>query len=97
VLVAEIGSGRGDFLAWFRPETLREVTWGGDPYSPKIVEDERGLLERRGASLDDGLAALLAAADGLRDAAPQELCDGVLAELAPPDTDDVTPVGIGLR
>jgi serine phosphatase RsbU (regulator of sigma subunit) len=71
--------------------------------SVRLARDDRlllvsdGLLERRGASLDDGLAALLAAADRLREAAPQELCDGVLAELAPPDTDDVTLVGLGLR
>jgi serine phosphatase RsbU (regulator of sigma subunit) len=42
VLAVEVGGGRGDFLAWFRPETLREVTWGGDPYTPELVEDDRG-------------------------------------------------------
>jgi light-regulated signal transduction histidine kinase (bacteriophytochrome) len=78
----------------------------GAPYaqtSLRFGSDDRlllvsdGLLERRGSSLDEGLAALRAAADGLRRAAPQELCDGVLAELDPPDADDVTLVGIGLR
>ena len=33
------GSG---WLAWFRPETVREVRWGGDPTSPKLVEDRFG-------------------------------------------------------
>jgi serine phosphatase RsbU (regulator of sigma subunit) len=42
VLAVEVGGGRGDFLAWFRPETLREVTWGGDPYTPELVEDDGG-------------------------------------------------------
>jgi two-component system, chemotaxis family, sensor kinase Cph1 len=42
VLAVEVGGGRGDFLAWFRAETLREVTWGGDPYTPKLVDDEGG-------------------------------------------------------
>jgi serine phosphatase RsbU (regulator of sigma subunit) len=42
VLAVEVGGGRGDFLAWFRPETLREVQWGGDPYSAKLVEDDGG-------------------------------------------------------
>ena len=43
VLVVPLGGGRGgDFLAWFRPETLRDVHWGGDPRSPKLVEGECG-------------------------------------------------------
>jgi hypothetical protein len=33
------GSG---WLAWFRPETLREVRWGGDPTQPKLVDDRFG-------------------------------------------------------
>jgi chemotaxis family two-component system sensor kinase Cph1 len=42
-LVVPIAGGRGgDFLAWFRPETLREVNWGGDPRSPKLVEGQYG-------------------------------------------------------
>jgi light-regulated signal transduction histidine kinase (bacteriophytochrome) len=42
LLAAEVGSGSGDFLAWFRPETLREVTWGGNPHTPKTVETDAG-------------------------------------------------------
>ena len=42
LLAVEVGGGRGDFLAWFRPETLREVTWGGNPHTPKTVETEAG-------------------------------------------------------
>ena len=33
------GSG---WLAWFRPETLREVRWGGDPTTQKLVDDRFG-------------------------------------------------------
>jgi two-component system, chemotaxis family, sensor kinase Cph1 len=40
VLAVEVGGGRGDFLAWFRPETLRTVTWGGDPHTKELVEDD---------------------------------------------------------
>jgi len=40
VLAVEVGGGRGDFLAWFRPETLRTVTWGGDPRTTELVEDD---------------------------------------------------------
>ncbi|WP_448609381.1 SpoIIE family protein phosphatase [Geodermatophilus sp. URMC 60] len=42
LLAVEVGGGRGDFLAWFRPETPREVTWGGNPHTPKTVETESG-------------------------------------------------------
>ena len=30
------------WLAWFRPEALREVRWGGDPTQPKLVDDRFG-------------------------------------------------------
>ncbi|MGR6965244.1 SpoIIE family protein phosphatase [Geodermatophilus sp. URMC 61] len=42
LLAVEVGGGGGDFLAWFRPETPREVTWGGNPYTPKTVETAAG-------------------------------------------------------
>ena len=32
----------GGALVWFRPETLREVRWGGDPTTKHFVEDELG-------------------------------------------------------
>ncbi|MGY1726797.1 SpoIIE family protein phosphatase [Geodermatophilus sp. SYSU D01062] len=38
VLAVEVGGGRGDFLAWFRPETPREVSWGGDPATSKVTD-----------------------------------------------------------
>ncbi len=42
LLVAEMGTRPGDFLAWFRAESLREVDWGGDPHTTKVVEDDTG-------------------------------------------------------
>ncbi|MCV2488201.1 SpoIIE family protein phosphatase [Geodermatophilus sp. YIM 151500] len=42
VLVVRAGGGPGDFLAWFRPETLREVVWGGDPHDGEVTEDAEG-------------------------------------------------------
>ncbi|MCF6735667.1 SpoIIE family protein phosphatase [Blastococcus sp. KM273129] len=42
VLVAEVAGGRGDYLAWFRPETLREITWGGNPYTSKTAQTDAG-------------------------------------------------------
>ncbi len=40
--VLAVPVGAGDFLAWFRPETLREVTWGGNPYASKIAQTDDG-------------------------------------------------------
>ncbi|MCZ2860038.1 SpoIIE family protein phosphatase [Blastococcus sp. VKM Ac-2987] len=42
VLAAEVAGGRGDFVAWFRPETLREITWGGNPYTSKTAQTDAG-------------------------------------------------------
>ncbi|MDP5184455.1 SpoIIE family protein phosphatase [Blastococcus sp. BMG 814] len=42
VLVEEVAGGRGDYLAWFRPETLREITWGGNPYTSKTAQTDAG-------------------------------------------------------
>ena len=36
------GGATGDALAWFRPETLRQVDWGGDPRTKEYVEGEHG-------------------------------------------------------
>jgi chemotaxis family two-component system sensor kinase Cph1 len=40
--VLAVPVGAGDFLAWFRPETLREVTWGGNPYARTIAQTDDG-------------------------------------------------------
>ncbi|MGY2065662.1 SpoIIE family protein phosphatase [Blastococcus sp. SYSU DS0619] len=42
VLAAEVVGGGGDFVAWFRPETLREITWGGNPYTAKTAPTATG-------------------------------------------------------
>ncbi|WP_324273505.1 SpoIIE family protein phosphatase [Blastococcus brunescens] len=42
VLAVEVPGGRDDFLAWFRPETIREVTWGGNPYASKTAQTDAG-------------------------------------------------------
>jgi light-regulated signal transduction histidine kinase (bacteriophytochrome) len=39
VVAVPLTSGeRSDFLMWFRPEVLREVTWAGDPRAAKSLE-----------------------------------------------------------
>ena len=42
LLAVPIGTG-GDFLAWFRPEALREVHWAGDPNELKAVGEGNAL------------------------------------------------------
>lgn len=42
VLAVEVGGGRRDFLAWFRPESIREITWGGNPYTSKTAQTDAG-------------------------------------------------------
>jgi light-regulated signal transduction histidine kinase (bacteriophytochrome) len=38
----------GEYLMWFRPERVRAVTWGGNPFKPEVAEDDpRQLSPRR--------------------------------------------------
>ena len=39
--VLAVGLDGGDFLAWFRPETPREVTWGGNPHKTEVAPSGR--------------------------------------------------------
>lgn len=44
VLAVRLGAaGSRDFLAWFRPEVLREVHWAGDPHTKGMELTEAGL------------------------------------------------------
>jgi serine phosphatase RsbU (regulator of sigma subunit) len=43
LLAVPVATGPGDFLAWFRPEALREVTWSGDPDAAKRVVERGGV------------------------------------------------------
>jgi PAS domain-containing protein len=48
VLAAPISGRPGDYLLWFRPERIRFVTWGGNPYKPvDIGDDPKQLSPRR--------------------------------------------------
>ena len=40
--VLAVPVGREDFLAWFRPETVREVNWAGNPYQSKTEQTDVG-------------------------------------------------------
>jgi light-regulated signal transduction histidine kinase (bacteriophytochrome) len=47
VLAAPVSSCAGEYLAWFRPERVRTVTWGGDPMKPFEVGDDPSQLSPR--------------------------------------------------
>ncbi|HEX8269723.1 MAG TPA: ATP-binding protein [Flavobacterium sp.] len=42
--------GEKDFIIWFRPETITEVNWAGDP-NKAIIKDEKGLSPRNSFAL----------------------------------------------
>ncbi|PWJ54623.1 PAS fold-containing protein [Quadrisphaera granulorum] len=45
VLAAPIAGGQpGDLIAWFRPEVLQEIIWGGDPRSSTLVSSDDGTV-----------------------------------------------------
>jgi chemotaxis family two-component system sensor kinase Cph1 len=51
LLAAPVSSGGGEYLIWFRPERVRTVTWGGNPFKPVVVgEDPADLSPRRSFS-----------------------------------------------
>ncbi len=46
-----ISRAPGEYLLWFRPERVRTVTWGGNPFKPvEIGDDPRDLSPRRSFS-----------------------------------------------
>jgi light-regulated signal transduction histidine kinase (bacteriophytochrome) len=48
LLAAPVSGAPGDYLLWFRPERIRFVTWGGNPFKPvDIGDDPRQLSPRR--------------------------------------------------
>ena len=48
LLAVPISSAPGEYLIWFRPERVRTVTWGGNPFKPVVVgENPEELSPRR--------------------------------------------------
>ncbi len=37
LVAAPVSNQPGDYLVWFRPEQVRTVTWGGNPFKPVII------------------------------------------------------------
>jgi len=82
-------------------ERPRNLLLGVDPASDRtdhelpigpgdtVVLYTDGLVERRDATLDDGLDRLVEAATALAGCGVEELCDALLAAIAPDQSDDV--------
>jgi light-regulated signal transduction histidine kinase (bacteriophytochrome) len=47
VLAIPLASTGGEYLLWFRPERIRTVTWGGNPFKPVVVGDDPADLSPR--------------------------------------------------
>jgi light-regulated signal transduction histidine kinase (bacteriophytochrome) len=47
LLAVPVSSSRGNYLIWFRPERIRTVTWGGDPFKPVIIGNDPTELSPR--------------------------------------------------
>lgn len=47
LLAVRVSDTPGDYLIWFRPERVRTVTWGGDPFKPVLIGDDPATLSPR--------------------------------------------------
>ena len=51
VIATSLSRSAGDYLIWFRPERIRTLTWGGNPFKPVVVgNDPADLSPRRSFS-----------------------------------------------
>jgi PAS domain-containing protein len=68
LMAAPLSNTPGEYLIWFRPERIRTITWGGNPFKPVVIgDDPRDLSPRRSFSqwhqLMEGAAEPWTAAD----------------------------------
>ncbi len=47
LLATPLSSSASEYLVWFRPERVRTVTWGGNPFKPVLVGDSPAELSPR--------------------------------------------------
>jgi GAF domain-containing protein len=47
ILAAPVSSCTGEYLIWCRPERVRTVTWGGNPFKPVLSGDDPSQLSPR--------------------------------------------------
>ncbi|WP_369130736.1 SpoIIE family protein phosphatase [Modestobacter roseus] len=97
-VVTVLDDGRADLLLGVDPAVRRRDRVHLLERGDTVVLYTDGLVERRDASLDDGLARLVDAAADLAGASLDELCDGVLDRMVHgrPD-DDVALVAVRLH
>ncbi len=77
-----------DLMLGVDSDTGRHDAQAPLPTGSTLVLFTDGLVERRGASLDDGLARLLAAVAELGDLPLDELCDTLLTRMTPGEQED---------
>ncbi|WP_331253725.1 PP2C family protein-serine/threonine phosphatase [Modestobacter sp. VKM Ac-2984] len=89
---------RPDLMLGVSPDTVRTGHEAPLPDHATLLLYTDGLIERRGADLDAGLADLQAALTDLGRAPVAELCDTLLARLVPASAaDDVALVAVRVR
>jgi anti-anti-sigma factor len=95
--VGYLDGGLGPALGLHIPGPRPEATITLSPYATLVLYTD-GLVERRGATLDDGLERLAAAVAARRSTALPELLDGVLGDLVDGNggNDDVAVVAVRL-
>ena len=47
LLAVPVSSSPSEYLIWFRPERVRTVTWGGNPFKPVVIGDDPADLSPR--------------------------------------------------
>ena len=47
LIAAPVSKSPGEYLIWFRPERVRTVTWGGNPFKPVVVGNDPADLSPR--------------------------------------------------
>jgi chemotaxis family two-component system sensor kinase Cph1 len=47
LLAVPVSAISGEYLVWLRPERVRTVTWGGNPFEPHLVGDDPSTLSPR--------------------------------------------------
>jgi two-component system, chemotaxis family, sensor kinase Cph1 len=47
LIAVPVSSAPGEYLLWFRPERIRQVTWGGDPFKPVVIGNDPSELSPR--------------------------------------------------
>ena len=47
LLAAPVSSSPGEYIMWLRPQQVRTVTWGGNPFKPMLVGDKPEELSPR--------------------------------------------------